>query len=277
MPSNKIYTVLVLCLGIVVSIWLLQRKPENVSPQRQNNNAVSAYPYQNTGATSISNDDWKKILVSVDSKTQGITEDLTADNSEVFDATTLTAQMSKDFFSQYLLLKKGGNALTTDDVNKITNNILSSQTYNTKGAVYVVGNLHMVSQTDPSTVKKYQDIINLILKTRSTQIKDDPVLIVTNAVSSGTVNELPKLNLVITAGKELINDLLSVDVPNDAVIVHLGLLNSVSSLLSDLEAMRQMYIDPVRALSGIGQYNKDIANFQISLNKMNAYLEQKTR
>ena len=274
MPSNKIYTTLVLCIGLVVSIWLIQRPPEN-SPAKENLGGVSVSTYKNTEGITASNDDWKKILVSVDPKTQGITEDLTAKNSSIFDDTTLTAQMSKDFFSQYLLLKKGGNALTADDISKITNNISSSAVYSTKGVTYVAGNLHVINKADKETIKKYQDIVNLILKTRSNQIRENPVLLLNSSINSQGANQLPKLDSIVKIGQEFIGDLLNVEVPLSAVTPHLALLNSISAVVSDLEGMRELYTDPIKALSSITQYNQDITNFQTSLNNLNVYFTQK--
>jgi hypothetical protein len=45
--------------------------------------------------------------------------------------------------------------------------------------------------------------------------------------------------------------------------------------MSDLEAIKAVYTDPVKGLSGIGQYNEDIITFQNSLNAVNAYFTQK--
>ena len=272
MPSNKIYTVLVLAIGVIVSIWLLQRSSESISSAKQSVSAVSTPKYQNVINT---NTDWQKILVSVDPKNQIVTEDLTKNNQGAFDETTMTAQMSKDFFSQYLLLKQGGKALTTADINNITNNILSSPLYTNKGAVYVSGNLHITSKIDIDTVKKYKDTLNLILKTRSSQIKDNPAFIVNSTTNSSGSNELPKLDYITKVGQGLISDLLAVEVPSDALEMHLGLINSVSNLVSDVDGMKQIYTDPVKSLSAVSQYNKDVILFQNSLNAINAYFERK--
>lgn len=276
MPSNKIYTVLILCIGLIVSIWLVQRKPVDISAVKQNVDGVSVSTYRNTGNVS---DDWKKILVSVDQGSSVVT-DLTKNNSgndeSFFDETTLTAQMSKDFLSQYLLLKKGGKTLTQEDIDQITINVTSSPIYSEiKGVVYVENNLRITSKKDKDTIAQYRNTVNSILKTRSTQINDNLVIIVTNSLKSGKSSELYKLDAVTDASKGFISDFLKIEVPSDAVGVHLGLLNSVSKFEADVEAMKETYNDPIRALSGISQYNEDMLVFQNALNNINAYFKQK--
>src|SRR3989344_1377572 len=276
MPSNKIYTILIICIGIIASIWLIQRNPTDISAIKQNVDGVSVSTYTNTEKV---NTDWKKILVSVDPKSSVIT-DLTKNNSgnndDFFDETTLTGQMSKDFLSQYLLLKKGGKTLTEEDVDQITNNVTSSPVYSgIKGPVYVPSNLYITSNASKNTVSKYRDKVNLVLKTRSTQINDNLVTIVNNALKSGNSGELSRLDPIIEASKGFISDFLNMEVPNDAVGVHLDLLNSVSKFEADMEAMKQIYNDPIRAISGISQYNIDIIDFQNALNKINNYFDQK--
>src|SRR3989344_7483802 len=153
MPSNKILTVIIICFGVVTSIYLFQKTSDapvkNNPTITENIDAVPVNSLDNNQG-----DDWKKILVSVDSKNQ-TTSVLT--NPEVFDGTTLTAQMSKDFFSQYLLAKQGGKALTTNDINQITNNVMSNPQYSKEnGPVYIASNLHVTAKTDLETIKKYK-------------------------------------------------------------------------------------------------------------------------
>jgi hypothetical protein len=63
-------------------------------------------------------------------------------------------------------------------------------------------------------------------------------------------------------------------VPSSAVKVHLGVLNAVSRLLTDVEAMRAVFVDPVKSLTSIGQYNDDISKFVSSLGNINQYFEE---
>lgn len=277
MPSdknrNKVYTILVLCIGIVISVWLFQRKPESISLVKQNTNTVSANPYRDVIPNT--NEDWKKMLTSIDPKNQVITS-VIKNNSNTFDETTLTAQMARDFFSQYLLAKKGGQALTPDQINKIVQNTLASPQYTkTSQIVYLTSNLHINPNTDPSTVKKYRDVLNLSLKNRSTQVKDNPMILLNMATKTGGSDILARLDSIITTGHNMVNDLLSMEVPSDAVQVHLNLLNVSANIVLSLESMRQIYTDPVKSLVGISSYSQELSKLEPALSDVNAYFVKK--
>ena len=270
---SNVYAVLVICFGIVTSFWLFQRKPEGASLTKTPTNSLVVNTFRDIPENT--NDDWKKILVNVDPKTQIVTN-LTKTNPNAFDETTLTAQMSKDFLSQYLLLKKGGKTLTQEDINGITSNIVNSPVYTkTTGPVYIKTNLHIIPKSDTETIKKYKNTINLILKNRSMQVKENPTLILGTALNSESENVLKRLDPIVVIGKGMVSDLLSVEVPENAISVHLGLLNTSSNLLSNLEDMREVFSDPVRSLAGMGQYSKHVIDFQNALKNLNAYFVEK--
>ena len=271
---NKIYVVLVLCIGIVTSVWLSQRKPEGAVLAKQNTNVVSVKSLIDVGENT--NDDWKKILVNISPSNQKVVN-LTANNAtSTFDETTLTAQMSRDFMAQYLAMKKGGKTLTTAEINQIANNVMSSPQYTRDtGPVYVSANLHINTKTDKETIKKYKEVLNLSLKNRSTQVGENPAVIINTAMSQQNDNILKRLDPVIVVGKSMVSDLLNMEIPANAVTMHLALLNAFSNILSNLEDMREISTDPVRAFAGMSKYSQHILELQTALRNVDVYFLQK--
>ncbi len=269
MPSRKVITTTILCLSAVVSIWLIQRTPTGILKQTTKN-TVSVVPFDEN--IENTNTDWKKLLVSIDKKPSPI-EDLTKNNDSEFDDTTVTAQMSRDFMSQYLLLKKGGRELTQEDLNRISMNVISSPQYNKIDApVYLTKNLHISQNNDIYSLRKYRDSINLILKNRSLEIKNNPLMVLNASMKTNDSSLLDRLNIIVDASNGLIHDFLAVEVPSSAVNVHLSLMNSVSNIAITTESMKELYNDPVKAMIGLSQYNTYIASFQKSLTSINSYL-----
>jgi hypothetical protein len=274
---NKIYTTLILCMSIVVSIWLLQREPGNASTVKNSNASVETVASTATSG----NDSWKSILVAVDPKFQQAASILSQKNQdssgEMPEDTTVTAQLAKDFLSQYLLFKQGGTSLTPSDIDHITKNALSLPQYTkTTGAVYVASNLHIQEEGNTTTFKAYKDAINAKLQENLGGItKDKPMSVLLFALQTKNENQLSGLDPIIAKGRKLISDFLVMEVPREAVVLHLSVLNTSSSVLADLEAMRQVFSDPIRAFPGITQYSKHISEFQNSLLKLNSYLDKK--
>ncbi|MBI4155926.1 MAG: hypothetical protein HY507_01700 [Candidatus Zambryskibacteria bacterium] len=279
MPSNKTLTVLIICFGVVISIFLFERNPNRPSSAPQNTNGLTAInPAENVSRRNLDNLDWKKILVDMGPGNQIVTNAILSDES--FDQTTLTAQMAKDFFAQYLMLKKGGQPITTNEINKITENTLSLPEYTkATGAVYLASNLHINQNSDTESLKKYRDSLNKSVNDRleGIGVKEDPMTIFVTAVNKDDEKEMSKLDPIILAGKDIISDLLDVEVPKELVTMHLSLLNTSSNLLLNLEQMRVALTDPVRSFVGANQYPKHMAEFQTALKNLTAYLEQKIK
>ena len=277
MPSNKIITILIVCAGIVISIWLLQKNTRSISTV-QNTNSIYSDTDQNTETTE--NTDWKNILVTVDEKNQNSTIISNQDEAETFDETTLTAKIAKDFFSQYLMLKKGGQTITPDEINRIAQNTLLLPEYTkSTGAVYLSTNLHINTEINTESLRTYRDTLNKNLKNRlgTIQTKEDPMTILIKAVKTDDEKEISKLDPIILAGKGIISDLLNMEVPKEVVTLHLFLLNASSNLLSNLEQMRVTLTDPVRSFAGANHYSKHITEFQTAITNLNLYLDQKLK
>ncbi|KKR32271.1 MAG: hypothetical protein UT65_C0004G0002 [Parcubacteria group bacterium GW2011_GWF2_39_8b] len=278
MPSNKIYTILVLCIGVVTSIWLIQRNPANISVA-QNSDGVTTVSNENLINNKAKTEtDWQKILVSIDQKDQNFTSVVQKDNPEIFDETTLTAQMAKDLFSRYLQIAKKPGGVTSYDANKIANDVLALPDYTkATGAVYVASNLKIINKTDRETVKLYNDTLNQKLQNKSIKNPIDPMAIVNTALERSDENELSKLDPAILTFKTFIANLLIIEAPSDAIKMHLDLLNAYSNILSNLEAMRATFTDPIRSLSGINQYEQHLRDLKSVIVNISAYFEQKLK
>jgi hypothetical protein len=273
MPNRKTLFILIICFGIVTSVYLFARNSNNLPLLAGNDTAISANSYINIGKNT--NNDWQKILTNVDPNQNTTTVLTTGGDPNVFDETSLTAQMSRDMFAQYLLVANKPGGVTSDDATQIASAVLSNPEYTkTASIVYTDINLHVVN-TSKDSVKKYTEEMNQIIINYSSQVKVNPLNILLVASESEDEKELAKLDPIILVAKSFISGLIKIDVPRDAVQAHLDLMNSSSNLLSDLEAARVTFTDPVRGLTGIGQYVEHLTGFQTATNNINAYLAGK--
>lgn len=270
MPSKKIFISMIICCAIVVSTWLLTRKADSAKTLLKESAGVVAVEQ----APIESNQDWRKILTNV-STTSKTFVNLTGNTGG--DETTLTAQMSRDFMSQYLLLKKGGREVTPEEANQIATNVMSIPEYTQPNtAVYIQSNLHITNSKTKDTYDTYKTTVNYMLKKRSSNIKDDPMTILANVMQTDNTSELTKLDPLIASSKALVIDLLNMEVPNDAIRVHLDLINSVSNLSVNLESMKGILNDPVKTMTSISTYNQNILAFATALKNINLYFITKT-
>ncbi|KKR65197.1 MAG: hypothetical protein UU06_C0026G0008, partial [Parcubacteria group bacterium GW2011_GWB1_40_5] len=87
MPNNKILFVLILCVGVVTSVFLFSR---NKSAGTNTENTANITPKSYRNIDENTNKDWKNILVNVDTS-ESATTILTNDDENSFNETTLTA------------------------------------------------------------------------------------------------------------------------------------------------------------------------------------------
>ncbi len=262
---------MILSLALIVSAWLFTRSQESsltAENSSESADAIEVRPY----IEQKTNNDWKKLLTRIDPKDQVVTN-LAKTDPKKFDDTTLTAQLARDFFSQYILAKQGGVEISQDNANQIVQSISTSEKYTSlTSPIYRVGNLKVTSKSDVETMRRYKSTINTILNKRSVELKDDPVTIIQEAINTQSEKTMQKIDPIIITAKSFIDDLLNTEVPQVAVNLHLALLNSTSNLLTDLQAIRVLLNDPTIALIALGQYNSHLTSFRSAYNNMNSFL-----
>ncbi len=271
MPSRKILFVLIISFGIVTSVYLFSKTPGKSFFPEQNTNKVSANPYVRIDNDENSN--WEKILTTVDSS-KNTTTVLKNDSSDTFEETTLTAQISRDFLSQYLLAIKNGPVTTAQSAQIAANTLAIPQYTTITGPRYVALNLNLALKSGSSVDLTYKNTLNSILRERSLQVKEDPMVIFKEAIATENESTLAKLDPIILTNKGLLTDLLNIEVPQKAVKVHLELVNATSNILSDLEALRVAFSDPIRSLTTISAYESHVFDFKKATQDIKTYFVQ---
>ncbi len=275
MPSKKISAILIVCISGIVSAWLISGVPSmrEVALSNDDNAVVAGTLVEETTEEKEKNDDWKGLLTKVSEKIP--VEKVSQATGENVDETSLTSQLSGDFFYKYLSLKSSDKPLTEAEKTAIVNAVISQKKYTaTNGPVYLTSNLKRTTKTDPVTLKKYGSEISLIITSRKSEIKEDPTNIILAGIKDQNENTLKKLDPVILAGRGMIKDLLETEVPPGAVEFHLELLNASSAISNDLENIRSFLNDPVRGMLGLSEYADHIIKLEQSLQKMDLYIEK---
>ena len=266
MPSNKVISTLVLAIAGISSAWLLSSipTPQEVALESRKNIITVENPIQIE-----TKDDWKKLLTAVDK--DSVTS-VAKKNTPSSDNTSITANAARDLVSQYLIYSQDGD-FTEIEMNSILNNTISQSKYNeSNGAKYLSTNIKIITKSDSQTLQKYKSQINLILKNRSEEVKEDPESIITLGAETKDEAVLKKLDPIIASGKNMIQDLLYMEVPVSAVKIHLDVLNASSRVTNDIENIRYALTDPLKALISASQYKTNISSFQTSLTNLYKYL-----
>lgn len=270
MPSSKTISILIVSLAAVFSVWIFADKQEVEKNKLAIKNKENVVVTPAINIDGPENDDWKKILTTLDAKKEKVV-DLTKTGANESD-TTLTDQMSRDFMSQYFLAVKAGQTITPEIAKTIAQNTLSLPEYNAKSVVYIRQNLKITQKNDSATMQKYKQQINQSLQSIYYELKDNPFVVLINALKTENLEDLKKIDPIIAINKAQIKYLLGMEVPESAVDIHLKLLNVSSSILLDLESMRAGLEDPVKIFPAIAKYTEDSAQFKTVIESMNEFL-----
>jgi hypothetical protein len=267
MPSTKIFAVLIVCLAIVASVWIFEQQTGKSDTAQKA--AVAATVEQSPIDRASFPSDW----LSVDQVNGTTTAVVTAPYSG---EGTVTDQVSKDFFSQYLMVLKENNGdVTPDQADAIAQKTLSSPEYlKATGVQYTAKDLHVSAQTSKEMVKAYGLMLSDTIKRNTPKKNVDELDVTSKAVQSGKEASLAVLDPTIAADQAIITSLLSMTIPSDAVQVHLAFVNAASNILSNTEAMRNSFADPIRSLAALSQFPQHQQDIQNALLQIRIYLKK---
>jgi hypothetical protein len=269
MPSKKIISVGIICVGAIISVVVFTKKPfislaTNTSPIETTGNAII-----------YDTNDWQRIL---DKRDTGTTTDITrsASAKTYENEGTQTDQIAKDFLSQYLALKQNNREVTAEEATIIAQNTLNSAEYTDTGAVqYTAKNIVISDDTSKESAQKYMNAGIAMLNTYSNAKYKNELTILDQATKSGKESDLKQLDPIIKNYKGMIAESLSMPVPKDAVTAHLEMVNAISNVLSSAEGMRVTFSDPVRSFASVSRYKQYVLGVNNALIGLSNYFKTK--
>lgn len=206
----------------------------------------------------ISGGSWKDSLLVVpqasSTKTLGVALGI---NDEV--ATTTSSIIVRELLVNYALFAKD-RATTTlgdTDIQTIIQSLMEKTPAGTGLKHYTKGDLRIV-ETSTSTVESYKKETVQAIETFSKTNKADELVIVSEALSSKDPSRLEPLALAVSNYQRLVSALLYAKIPASAVLLHLRIIQAYATILSGIEDMQQIIVDPARGISGLGKYHKGI-------------------
>lgn len=269
MPDKKVLTILIICFGLVVSVWLMSDKIGQKATQVAKKDSVSAEPAILTNENT--NADWKKMLTAVDSKSVNFT-DLTK-NVALPEDDTITDQISRDILTQYMLSAKNGVSVTPEVAKNIADMTLTMPQYKSESVVYLVENLNIV-KNDTEILKKYKTSLNQAIMPVYYDISNDPMEIMLVAIQTDSEKDIKKLDPIIKINEDLVKNLKNMPVPEKLTVLHLNLLNESSAILHVLKSMRTVVTDPIKGFTVLGEYPNHLNAFKEDVIKIDQLLKK---
>ena len=268
MPSKKIIGVLIVCLGIIASVYIIDHKFSTKGAQ--STDSIIAEVTKNTNTYN-----WQDLLSDATSSDRTIIL-VSDENAPSTDDNTLTGKLAKDFMAQYLILKNQNGQITETDTATIVESTLSAGDYtHATGTVYTEKNLHISAKSDDATVIAYRNTLTQSMLRNSTEKYESVQVIVERAVKSEKESDLKKLDPIITLLQNMVKDLQTMTIPHDAIDAHLAYLNSLSNILANVQGLRLSLSDPVKSFSALSLYDQHAQDIVSALKELDMYFRSK--
>ena len=183
---------------------------------------------------------------------------------------TKTDIIARDLFGRYAEARQSGGTLDQPTEQQIISAVLSRRDLVSDPRSYGSTDLKIVGTADTEGLRAYGNAVGAFIKKYSVNGESE-FAIFERAVADETPDELKKLDPIIASYESMIASMQTAAVPQNAAIVHLSLLNSMSAVLFSIKNMRDVYKDPASALlsldrylhyaGGLGQSLKDAHDF----------------
>jgi len=172
------------------------------------------------------------------------------------------------------------NGLDQNTSDQIVSGVLSSGAYTTnQTVVYTAKNLNIQSNSNETIVINYFEVILKNFQQMSNRSKQNgsEIDIINNAILNQDQNEIAKLDPIIQSYQTLLSAMLKAPVPAEVTSLHLEFVNSISKVLSDLQAIRGSFIDPVKSLAALSTYKQDYTDMGSAIQKLETYMQIKIK
>ena len=199
-----------------------------------------------TNATIGGSSDWKKQFFGT---TTGVASTAAKKAAKAADKPlTLTDQLSRDFFSQFINLKQANLTGNADIVNQTMGNMLSTDLNPIKPRTYSAADITVATASDAQSLgtfgAKVADIIGSYAATTS------ELAIMQNFLSGNNPATLDQFQPIMAEHRRILAGLLSLPVPRLLMGDDLELINGMSTLEAGSESLRATNIDSVKGLVG---------------------------
>ncbi len=294
MNHSKVLATLIICAAIIGSVFIVLTHGSEKNTQLQPPKTENLIGNIDT-STDIDTDkdglkDWEEGLISTDPKNPDTDGDGTPDGAEVSasrdprkagpndkittnstnetsstnsEDNTLTGQVSRDFFSQYLLAKKGGVEITPDVALQIAQSVMQNiKTDEVTTKEYAVKDIIMIPDTEESKTNYVNTFIG-ILKKYPPKSNTNELDIILVALESQKESDIQKLDPIILAYKKILAETLKIPVPKSVVPDHMIYLNALYAVHKDISEMREMINDPIRGYIAYAHYQKNVLLLKI--------------
>lgn len=217
--------------------------------------------------------DWENSLRLVKTNgDQGITALSSSTNAVIEENLTATDRFSREFFTQYLNLKKSGATIDENTGLNLVDQLLT-QDYGgqSEEKVYSDQDIIIISSNSADFLRRYGNSLGAIVNKPLPYGYEQEIVVLSKVNETGNTDYFNKLGPNVKRYQEMRDGMLALPVPQDLKNVHLAFINSISSMLEGVRGMTLMDTDPVGATKMIAKYEDGLKLLPVAIQAMASY------
>lgn len=194
-------------------------------------------------------DSWKDQFIN----TKNASTTIKSNGSFTEEKQTLTDQLGRNFFVNYIALKQNDLINDEDAVKDVVDNLIYSTALETPTEkIYSIIELKILASKDTSIIRNYGNSVAQIFGTYSPRV--DVIDVVKNAFDRNDMGILSQINPIVSGYEKTIAALINTEVPYEFSPYHLNLINGLSRSKYVAEGLRQIETDPTLSLYSLNGY-----------------------
>lgn len=235
--------------------------------------------------------DWEEALWGTDPDKKDTNGDGTLDDAEVQllkqaagmsteigesdENLTKTDQFSRELFATVTALDQNG-AMDLTTIDKLSSSLAEKIKNSVPEKVFSISDLNVIQDDSIQAIKNYSAALDSINK------KYPAKQTVLQILSKFTADEnnvdssvLSELTPIIDNTNKTITDMIKMSVPRSLAQIHLDILNALERSVENVRDIQLYDTDPIIALQGISQYDKNKDELQLVFSKLMDTISQK--
>jgi len=181
---------------------------------------------------------------------------------------TATDAFSREFFTDYLVLRKSGNLDSTSAQNLLLAGTLEKEKVTFTEDLLTREDIHINSVTTVESLHQYGNIMGNIIELYSVKNRNEAVILL-DALQTEDVKKLNELVPIQESYASMRKSAQEILVPEGVADAHLSLLNSFFRIEMTIVAMRKIFEDPLQSISAIATYQNNSTKLALSLIAIN--------
>jgi hypothetical protein len=277
MPDSKVIATLIICIAVLASVFVYNQKQYLFGQTTSPTGIVSVENTNNTAP--IQSGDWRASLISLSNATNSPIQIIASQDTGTTDTidNTLTGQLAKNFMSLYIADQKNGVTVDDTEATNIANTSIANINVTSQAKQYTLKDIIVSNDSSQLALKNYGDALVSAITNNVPKLKggEEILALASDAIQNNDPTELAQLDPVIAGYKKMISATLKIPVPNVAYAYGLAYVNALSSLLYDVQGLRQGLDDPTRGYVALSSYQVDTTKIDTVLKQMNTQFGKK--